>query len=397
MANTERLCSSNFKIWAAFLVGMVVIVVAIVIFDKVLKTGRPLDGQGPSGSSSGSVADPIKAASFLSLKDSSEENGAWLGIDVVALPENAEEKLGHGLQGGVLVSRVVDGSPADKGGVIQGDIIYEFYHREIDSLETLKAIISDLDPGSRVKVVLIRDDKRKVLYIKLGETPSSSSNSALSQISGDAEGGDRIWGITISDLNTYLRKLLQIPENELGVVVLMVLPGSASHEAGVREGDLIQQIDRTPVRNLADFFHELSNERESALISIYRQGEILMVDIKGVMPINRYREITEEEKLITSPPDEKGPGFGTLTSLSLGDILDFFRTDKTTGINRPLYVPGYDTSQSKTLADSNTSRFNEKGWMISGNREVENIPENEEPCGEEAPVCKRITDLEEFL
>ena len=102
MANAERLCNQNYKIWAAFLIGMIVIVIAIVVFDKVLKIGRATDFQGPGGSNLGTNTDPIQATSYLSLKENSEI-GAWLGIDAIDILDVAAEKMGHNISGGVLV------------------------------------------------------------------------------------------------------------------------------------------------------------------------------------------------------------------------------------------------------------------------------------------------------
>ncbi len=285
MAEERRFCEQNWKVWVAFMMGMVIVVVAIVFFDRILGGGRPVetprfpeDGFGPEDYPVG------QSASYLSLKSGKGGRGAWLGIEAVNITKETAAILGHEASGGVLVSKVIRGSPAEESGLLNGDILYEFDHRAVESVDDLAALLGRLGPDSRVKVVLRRDGGREVVYVKLGEITGASTSLAVSWVAGEAVPNDQKWGIAVSDPTDSLRKTYGIPKKEEGVVVVMVLSGSAADRAGLKDGDLIQQVDRTEVKGMADFFEVLQSSANHILLRIYRDDAVLLVQVVAASP-----------------------------------------------------------------------------------------------------------------
>jgi len=236
MKDEGKLCPQNFQIWVAFLMGMVVIVIAIVVFDNVSGKSRP----GIDTLSKTAVDDSVRyqtgaddfytatGQSVSYLKETESAPGAWLGIEPADITGATAKELGLSISGGVLVSRVIENSPAEKAGLLSGDIIYEFDRHDVANTDELAGLLSKLDPGKRVRVALFRDGKRKVLYVELAEAAAAGSTSSVRQIAGEVTPSDLKWGIVVSEITESLREAYDIPGKENGVIVMMVTPGSAA-------------------------------------------------------------------------------------------------------------------------------------------------------------------------
>ena len=355
MKKEKKLCPQNFQVWVGFLMGMVVIIIAIVIFDNVSTRSRigPDDGRSETDDTSGyvktsSTQSGVQPASYT--KGAEGETGAWLGIEPVDVIEAMAKQMGLSISGGVSASRVIEGSPADRAGLLQGDIIFELDHREAENSEKLRRLLSKNDPGERVRISVFRDLKRKVLYVKLGEAVSAGSTSSVRQIAGEIIPNDLRWGIVVSELTESLRSAYDIPGKENGVLIVMVAPGSAADKAGLIKGDVIRQVDETRIDNLADFFAAIgSNDKRSLLLNICRQGAQFYVNIAAVsafMPVGGPSGSEEEDST-------ESDGYQGMPSVipprgkpEVQQVQGFSTAQEGIGMNRPLYVPGYDQTQS---------------------------------------------------
>lgn len=357
MKDKVKLCPQNFHVWVAFLMGMIVIVIAIVIFDRV-STGRlGLDKKSTTDVDiqyMGGDDGPLSNVQPASLLQTSENNsGAWLGIEAKDITEAMAEELGLGISGSVLVSRVLENSPAAKAGLLRGDIIFEFDHRDIKDTDQLSKLLGKTDPGDRVRLSVLRGDERKTLYVVLEEAENTNSTLSVRQIAGDITPDTQKWGIVISEPTDLLRKTYSIQANENGVIVMMVAPGSAASRAGLEEGDLIRQMDQTRVNSIADFFEALQSADDNSILCIYRQDAALYINMVAVF--------------------DQAQGF----SMAQEGI----------GMNRPLYVPGYDQTQSGEPDEKTRSLVVTPTKVVSDDTVSE----------EDSPVCKRIPELDSFL
>ena len=349
MKKEKKLCPQNFQVWVGFLMGMVVIIIAIVIFDHVSTRGRV----GAEGDTSGyvktsSAQSGIQPASYT--KGTEGETGAWVGIEPVDVSEAMAKQMGLSISGGVLASKVIEDSPAERAGLLQGDIIFEFDHREAENSEELRRLLSKSDPGERVRIALFRDSKRKVSYVKLGETVSAGSTSSVRQIAGEIIPNDLRWGIVVSELTESLRSAYDIPGKENGALIVMVAPGSAADKAGLIKGDVIRQVDETRIDNLADFFEAIgSSDKRSLLLNICRQGAQFYVNIAAVSPFMPVGGPSGSEEEDSTESD----GYQGMPSVipprgkpEVQQVQGFSTAQEGIGMNRPLYVPGYDQTQS---------------------------------------------------
>jgi membrane-associated protease RseP (regulator of RpoE activity) len=371
-------CPQNFKVWVAFVMGMVIIVTAIVIFDRVLGMGRLTGGAQPAANGATTTTTEtaagtgaVRPATYLALTGgSSEEPTAWLGIEGADVNKETARLLGLDLSGGVLVSKVIEGSPADKDGIKRGDIIYDFDRQEVKSVDELVRLLVKMDPGDRVRVVVLRDGDREVLYVKLGEAAKAPPD----QPSGNLITSEQKWGIAVSELTPGLRAAFDIPKREQGVVIVMVLPQSAAARAGLRRGDLIKQVDREPVQSLAEFFENLNDSSRHVLLKVYRDGAEIFVHVVAVSPFMR----TGGGESDTDDDEEEIKGYQ----------------------GQPETMPPMGKPSAGLVPQGAATAVALTGGSADDGDGQPSCTRTEEPepdDDDETPVCKRVKDLETVL
>jgi len=358
MNKEGKLCPQNFQVWVAFLMGMVVIIIAIVVFDSVSLKGRlGIDTTKPSTD----TGTPAIVAQTVSYTGAAEDaSGAWLGIEPLDVTEAMAKQLRLKVSGGVLVSRVIEGSPAEKAGLLQGDIIYEADHQDVENSKELGQVLAGSAPGDRIRIALFRDGKRKVIYIKLGERVASNPTSSVTQIAGEVPTNLR-WGIVVSAVTESLQKTYDIPGKESGVIVVMVVPGSAAEKAGIIKGDVIREVNGRSIDSLADFFEAITDTGDNVLLNICRQNTQFYVTVIAVSPFRTVggSSSTEDEDSTDSdglqgipatiPP--RGKPDAAAAQQTLGAVI----AQEGIGMNRPVYVPGYEQTQSGDPQSKTTS------------------------------------------
>ena len=107
----------------------------------------------------------------------------WLGVAIQEIDDSYAKALGLDTRDGALISNVANSSPADNAGLITGDVILEFNDVSINNSSHLKNVVSSSDPGKRYKVDIIRDGRRKSIYVKLGELPNEPQMALCPMIS----------------------------------------------------------------------------------------------------------------------------------------------------------------------------------------------------------------------
>ena len=260
-------CPKNFKLYTAFVLGITCVVIILVIFDFLQRGRAEHDEQ---------LQYKSQTAAYVS--ESYENNSAvtpWLGIEILDIDETMAGQLGLGNNDGVLVNKVVQGSPADDGGIERGDVIVRFDHRSVKDASVLQNLVADLSIGQRIQVVVVRNGDIKSLYVKIGVAPSGNTNIALMENLDLSEGGGVLqWGMELSSLTPTLAQSFGISENNEGVVVTQVQPGTRAALAGLQSGDLIMSVNSSPTPDMSTFLSAISSTRE-AVFDISRGNENL--------------------------------------------------------------------------------------------------------------------------
>jgi serine protease Do len=146
---------------------------------------------------------------------------------------------------GALIGDVVPKGPAAKAGVKEGDVVLEYNGKKISDSRHLRLAVGATPIGTTVPVKILRDDSTKNLEVTIQEQPGTE-HLAKNESPATADNGT-LNGVTVGDLDRQTRQDLKIPENVKGVVISEVDPNSPAAEAGLKQGDIIQEINRHPV------------------------------------------------------------------------------------------------------------------------------------------------------
>ncbi len=175
----------------------------------------------------------------------------YLGLLPQDLDDNLAKAMGIKGTEGALVGDVTPGGPADKAGIKRGDVLVEFNGQKIENSTHLRNLAAQIAPGTKVKVVLLRNNATKTLDVILGERPKPEKAAKPEEIPPEKQSSQKI-GMTVQNLTSELADQLGY-QNETGVIVSDVASGSPAEDAGLKQGDLIKEINKAAVRTVKDF------------------------------------------------------------------------------------------------------------------------------------------------
>ncbi|MGB5340027.1 MAG: DegQ family serine endoprotease [Gammaproteobacteria bacterium] len=191
---------------------------------------------------------PIEVAMDVAdqLKTKGRVSRGWLGVLIQDVTRNLAESFGMKHPRGALVAKVLPDSPAQAAGIRVGDVILAFDGKEVSSSSNLPPIVGSSQVGVNIPVDVMRDRRKLVVQVKLGELPED--NIKVGAAEPEVEKTNRI-GVTVVDLTNEQQQELDV---ESGVLVQRITQGVASR-AGIRRGDIILSIDNKPVKDAKHF------------------------------------------------------------------------------------------------------------------------------------------------
>lgn len=172
---------------------------------------------------------------------------------------------------GALISDVVPDGPADKAGLKNGDVVVEFNGHPVIDSRRLQLEVASTKPGSTVPVEVLRDGDKKSVDVTVKQLPGTEklaeNNSNSDQDTGTLN------GVQVADLDQQAHEQYNVPKDVKGAVVTQVDPGSAAAEAGLRSGDVIQEINRKPVKDAEDAVKLTENsDTKRTLVRVWDNG-----------------------------------------------------------------------------------------------------------------------------
>jgi len=182
-----------------------------------------------------------------------------LGIQIDQLDPDLAKKFDVEDGKGVLIVDVFEDTPAEKAGLKRYDVIVKLNGEKVEKVNKFRNRISILGAGTKVELVVLRDGKKKTIKAKLGE-----KSEVHASIKGTSQESKEI-GITVRNLTDELAERFGY-EGLKGVVVAQVEPGSVAAYAGLREGLLIEEVDRQPVANIKEFNQAIKKAAQEASV-----------------------------------------------------------------------------------------------------------------------------------
>ncbi len=216
------------------------------------------------------------------IKDGKVTRG-WLGVTIQNLTPDLAREFGLKKSTGALVTEIYQGSPAEKAGLKRGDVILEINEKNIVTVETLRNTVAQSKVGSKIKLKVLRNAKNIALDVTIAEFPQDLAKTTTKETEDSPpEEKNELAGFSVMDLTREIAKQLGLPRNEQGVVIMKVAPYSAAEEAGLRKGDVIQEINKKRVKGLNDFNKIIPKlkDGDTLLLFINRSGNKLYVTLK---------------------------------------------------------------------------------------------------------------------
>ncbi len=223
--------------------------------------------------------DKVLRVSGFPGKDLEDVSGAWLGVRLQELTPGLREALDIGDGDGVLVSDVIEDSPAEKAGIKPGDVIVKMDDREVEDSADVIQYVRKRDPGTEIRIDFLREGKKGSENVKLGEREAdtvrilSGDEDAPSVHAFSFSGPPRI-GVVVQPMDENLAGYFDVKEDE-GVLVVRVMEDSPAEEAGIKSGDVIVEVAGKKVRQAEDI-REAVGDREAGdeiALRIIRKGK----------------------------------------------------------------------------------------------------------------------------
>ena len=173
-------------------------------------------------------------------------------LGTVIQPVTPELATAFGLKepGGALVADVAPGSPAEKAGLAHGDVIISLDGKKVEDPRELRLKIGALGPGAKVTIKYLRNSQEKETTAELGELPQKEST--ISSNNNGEPAAALFAGVELEDLNSEARAALRAPASLQGALITEIDSESDAYQAGLRQGFVIQEIDRKPVKTADD-------------------------------------------------------------------------------------------------------------------------------------------------
>jgi serine protease Do len=178
---------------------------------------------------------------------------------------------------GALIGDVTAETPGARAGLRRGDVILAVNGQEISGANELRLQISQTPPGTSVRLKVWRDGKAQDTNLTLGELPEKAEKASAGEESGGA-----LEGVDVENVTPEIAQQLNLRAGTHGVVVTSVDPSSAAGSQGLRQGDVIQEVNHKPVSNVEEFNHAMAGAgKQSLLLLINRGGVTNFMVIEG--------------------------------------------------------------------------------------------------------------------
>jgi len=213
----------------------------------------------------------------------------WLGVVIQNVSEDIAASLGMESPKGALVQQVSEGSPADKAGIVAGDVVVEFNNKSVDEMRRLPRIVAETDIGTSVPVKVFRNGKIVSLKVHVGElkdtTKVAKAKSEPKHAAKTTAGKEvESLGIVVAKITPAYREKFELSDKDTGVVITSVTPKSSADKKGFVAGMVIGAVTQRPVKSPKDVIKAVKKAekagRPSVLLQVRRGDQERFIALK---------------------------------------------------------------------------------------------------------------------
>ena len=209
------------------------------------------------------------------LIENGEVRRGRIGVLIQDITPDLREALDLSTSDGALVSNVVDESPADRAGLEDGDIIIEFNNEPIIDASDIRNAVGYVQPGQRANITYLRGGKRRTTRIDV-EAVKEERETLTADAADEIPAMESFSGATLTDIPDSVNPR----GGDDGVYVSAVRRGSKAARAGLQRGDIIREVDRQDVADLADFEDTISDKSGAIALTVERAGQTTFLAVR---------------------------------------------------------------------------------------------------------------------
>ena len=201
---------------------------------------------------------------------------SWIGIRIQPLSQELAQSYGLKKPEGALVAEVVPSGPAEKSGILEGDIIIEFDGKPVRNASDLPLYASMAGVGKKAKIKIWRNNKKISSKVTLSSFPEDSETATQTTLEEGIE-----LGLTVADITPELGQQFGLKEKN-GVVIKAVDPGSAAARSALQAGDIILQINDKKVKKAREFARIAKNAAKGKVmrLQVLRRGSRMFIALR---------------------------------------------------------------------------------------------------------------------
>ena len=207
----------------------------------------------------------------------------FLGVSLVDVNNEQAADFGFPGSNGALITRVSSNSPAKRAGLKEYDFITHFNGQKVRDTSELINKVGDTLAGKKVKLKVIRNGKKKTITVKLGQHPESKIVSKKTKSKRSYSGQKAPY-----DLGFYLKNYSKSLANQFNLaplrksrpVIIEVKPGTQASKAGLYPGDVILDVNRSPVYKSTDVIKKLKKNKIN-ILRVLRYDEVTLIYISA--------------------------------------------------------------------------------------------------------------------
>ena len=203
-----------------------------------------------------------------------------LGISVRRVDSDMAQSLGMSETKGIIVNAVVAASAAERAGIRQGDVITQLDGTPVNETNAFRNRIASTAPGTQVTLTILRDNREQKINATLGEFKEETEKGEEGTTSPESSGQGKL-GLSVVPLTPQIAAELNLPAGTQGVVIDTIEAAGPAAAAGLARGDLIQEVNRQPIRSAADLKSAIDRSgAKPALLLINRRGNTIYVTVR---------------------------------------------------------------------------------------------------------------------
>ncbi len=212
---------------------------------------------------------------YKQLKKDGKVKRGWLGVYIQEVDKDLAISFGLDKPKGAVVAKILDKSPAQKSGLMQGDIILSFDNKDVNKSKDLPLLVGSTEVNRSVRVKILRN--KSIIYknITIEELPEDNQIASMREKPVDNK---TISGLTVSDINENTKKSLNI----YGGIKVDEISSEQLNQSKIQVNDIITHINNKPIFNVKDFSKKIQKIKDNSVANllVYRNSTPVYLAIK---------------------------------------------------------------------------------------------------------------------